>query len=106
MAKQYTPEFIREIVTNDIDRLFEPWRANRPETWIPDSVTKILVATGYWLTEELKRICKSDADVRTQQGSYNRLSRTYDVYEIAAAVLNEVIDDSVEQNRRGHRRWG
>ena len=103
---RYTPEHVKNAVLKDVEQLFAPWAVGRPENWVCDPATKMLIATGYWIAEELKTICNNDADVRTQQGAYNRLSRTYDIYETAAEVLNDALDGNIDQNRRGHRRWG
>ena len=106
MNEPYTAERCRAAVEADIDRLFAPWREGRSENYTPDPATKQLVALGYWLGEELTRIGMNDADRRTQCWKYNRLSRTYDIWETAAECLNEALAGNVEQNRRGHRRWG
>jgi len=103
---RYTAKFVQDAVEKDVERLFTPWAVGRPENWKPDPATKMLISTGYWIAEELKKICKNDADIRTQQGAYNRLSRTYDIYETAAEVLNDALDGNIDQNRRGHKRWG
>lgn len=101
----WTAEAIQAAVNADIDRLFAPWAVGRPETWKPDPATKTLVAVGYWLREELEKTC-NEADTRTQLWKYNRFSRTYNVWQTAADVLNEALEGDIEQNRRGHRRWG
>ena len=104
--KRYTAELIKQHVEERLDELFAPWAAGRSETWAPDPATKLLIATGYWLKEELECRLVSDDDRRTQCFKYNRLSRSNDVFESAAECLNDVIDGTVEQNRRPHRRWG
>ena len=68
--------------------------------------TKRLISLGYWLNEELVKLGANEADRKTQIWKYNRMSRTYDVWETAAECLNDVLDGIVEQNRRPHRRWG
>jgi len=104
--KQYTAAKIRQTVEADVDRLFAPWMVGRPETYSPSPDMKSLVALGYWLNEELSRICPDEDDRRTQEWKYNRLSRTYDIWDTAAECLNDVLEGNVEKNRRGHRRWG
>lgn len=79
MVDRYTAQAVRTCVEADVDRLFAPWRVGRPDTWIPDPATKMLVSLGYWLNEELTRVCDNEADVRTQLWKYNRESRTYDI---------------------------
>lgn len=106
MPEQYTAEAVRAAVEADIDRLFAPWCVGRSENYTADPATKQLVALGYWLDEELTKIGMNDADRRTQCWKYNRLSRTYDIWQTAADCLNEALEGNVEQNRRGHRRWG
>jgi len=102
----YDVESIKREVEADVDRLFAPWTLNRPENWKPDPATKTLVALGYWLDEELRRICESEDDRRTQLLKFNRFSRTYDVWETVVECLNDVVEHNVQQHRRGHRRWG
>ena len=102
---RYSADDIKQIVISDIDRLFAPWKIGRSENYSVDSATKQLIALNYWLREELAKLCNED-DSRTQQWKYNRLSRTYDIWETAAEVMNEVIEGRVEQHRFGHRRWG
>lgn len=105
MTTHYKPDNIRDQVKDHIDELFAPWCVGRQEGWIPDPGTKDLIALGYWLRAELARICNED-DARTQLWKYNRLSRTYDIWNVAAECLNDVLNSNVEQNRIGHRRWG
>ena len=102
---KYTPERVRELVEADIERLFAPWLVGRPQNYSVDPTTKSIIAIGYWLDEELAKIC-NDADRRAQCWKFNRMSRTYDVWETAAECINEAIEGTVEQNRVGHRRWG
>jgi hypothetical protein len=106
VSQRYTAKDVRAATEADIDRLFAPWAVGRPEGWIPCEATKVLVALGYWLRDELVRLGANEADVRTQTWKFNRLSRTYDVWQSAADCLNDALDGVVEQNRRGHRRWG
>lgn len=103
---RYDPTKVRAQVEENLDRLFEPWRVGRPARWSPDPATKLLVSLGYWLDAELTRLGCCSLDVRTQLAKYNRLSRTYDIWEVAAECLNDVIDGTIEQNRVAHRRWG
>ena len=106
MNERYTAAGVQAAVEADVDRLFAPWRLGRSETWVPSPDMKLLVALGYWLREELTKLAANEADIRTQLWKYNRLSRTYDIWETAAECLNDVLDNTVEQNRIGHRRWG
>jgi hypothetical protein len=106
VTNRYTAESVKASVDPDRDRLFAPYALGRPENWSYDLRTHDLVCVGNWLPEELVRLGVNDIDRRTQQWKFNRLSRTYDVFESAAETLNEVLDGEVEQNRRPHRRWG
>jgi hypothetical protein len=78
----------------------------RSPNYTIDLATKHTIATGYWMDQELTRIGTNDADRRTQCWKFNRHSRTYDIFETAAECMNEALLGTVEQNRRGHRRWG
>jgi hypothetical protein len=102
----YTATGVQFCVLIDIERLFAPWLVGRSPNYNADTATKNTIALGYWLEEELTRIGANDADRRTCVWKYNRLGRTYDIWDTGAAVLNDFIDGNVEQNRRGHRRWG
>ncbi len=102
---RYTAALVRQAVEGNVAILLAPWMVGRPENYTIDPTTRDLIALGYWVDKELALMCNDD-DRRTQIWKYNRLSRTYDIWETAAEVLNDVIDGKVEQNRRGHRRWG
>lgn len=103
---RYDTAAVSAAVLADIDRLFSPWLVGRPANYSTDTATKQLIALGYWLREELQRLGCNEADIKTQLWKYNRLSRTYDVWQVAAECLNDVLDGAVEQGRIGHRRWG
>lgn len=103
--KKFTAEEVRTLVEGDLDRLLTPWMVGRAPNYTMDTATKHIVATGYWLERELSEIC-SDDDRRTQCWKFNRMSRTYDVWETAAECMNEALEGAVEQNRKPHRRWG
>ena len=102
----YTAQLICERVVADLDRLLMPWMIGRSPNYTIDTATKHTIATGYWLAEELTRIGCSESDRKTQCWKFNRHSRTYDIFETAAECMNDVLNGTVEQNRRGHRRWG
>lgn len=103
---RYEARPIQDAVESDLERLFAPWALGRPARWSPDLATKRLVSLGFWLEAELTRLGCNASDVKTQLAKYNRLSRTYDVWQTAAECLNDVLDGKVEQNRVPHRRWG
>lgn len=106
MAERYTAQAVRTAVEADIDRLFAPWLVGRPENYSPGPDLKLLVSLGYWLDEELRRLGCDDLDRKTQTWKYNRHSRTYDIWETAAECLNDVLDGTVDRDRKPHRRWG
>lgn len=103
---QYTIHDIQLQIQNNIEVLISPWMTNRVEGYTLDSATKNLLALGFWLDAELHKLGCSDIDRRTQIAKYNRLSRTYDIWEIALECLNDVVCGKVEQGRKAHRRWG
>lgn len=103
----YTPLYVEQEVTLNLDRLFKPWTIGRPAGWSTDTRTKALVAAGYWLREELERLKVSDQDRKTQDGYYYRRSRSEeDIYTIVSELLNEAVAGTVEKDRKPHRRWG
>jgi len=102
----YTAELIKQRVDADIDRLLAPWLMGRPPNYTMDSAAKYTVAVGYWLAEELTRIGCNEADRKTQCWKFNRHSRTWDIFDVAAECMNEAVEGRVEQNRKPHRRWG
>jgi hypothetical protein len=101
----YTAQMIKEIIETNLECLLQPWMVGRSQNYVMDSTAKFVVATGYWLEQELSKIC-NDADRRTQCWKFNRMSRTYDVFEIASECMNEALNGLVEQNRKPHKRWG
>lgn len=103
---RYVAASIEATVVADVDRLFGPWLVGRPARYVASPATKSLVALGYWLDAELVRLGCNEPDRKTQLGKYNRMSRSYDVWQVAAECLNDVLDGIVEQNRAPHRRWG
>ena len=104
--ERFLPATITAIVEAELDRLFAPWLVGRPPNYAVDGATKRLVSLGLWLDEELRRLNVNDVDRKTQLGKYHRLSRTYDIWQVAAECLNDVLDGTVEQGRVPHRRWG
>lgn len=100
-----TAEQVRTAIEADVERLFASWMVGRPENYVVDRTTKAVVATGYWLDEQLATFC-NDADRKTQNWKFNRLSRSQDPFDAAVEVLNEALEGNVEQNRKPHRRWG
>ena len=104
--ERYTTESVRAAVMANLERLFAPWAVGRPTNWRPDPATKEIVSLGYFLEEELVKLGTNDVDRKEQLWKYNRHSRTYDPWETAAECLNQVLDGTVLQGRKPHRRWG
>lgn len=104
-VESWTSLLVKREVEDNMERLLVPWMIGRPENYTIDAYTKNVIATGYWLDEKLMKIC-TDADRKTQCWKFNRMSRTYDVFEVAAECMNEALNGTVEQNRKPHRRWG
>jgi len=106
-TERYTADEVRKSVEKDFDRLFAPYAIGRPEGWNTDTRTKNMVSIGYWLTEQLVGLGVNEDDRRTQQQFYNRWCRSdEDLFDLGARTLNTVLDGTVEQNRKPHRRWG
>lgn len=104
---QYTAESIRKAVEDDSERLFSSYSANRPEHWACDQRTKDLVTLGNWLNEEHARLGIDDLGRLTQNGRFNRESRSRDdLWTLAVEILNDTLIDKIDRNRRPHRRWG
>lgn len=103
----YTAESIKRIVEVNAERLFAPWLVGRPDTYVASPGLKSLVSLGYFLHEELTKIAANEDDRRTQEQKYNRLSRTYDIWESAAECLNDVILGTIPKfDGRRCKRWG
>jgi len=104
---RYTAQSVQEAVDKNREELFAPYAAGRSKNWSYDNQTYNLVCIGNWLSAELTIVAANDKDRITQQLKYNRESRsTKDLFQCAADIMNEVLDDKVEQNRVPHRRWG
>jgi hypothetical protein len=105
--ERYTADSIQESVYARQEELFEPYARGRPDHWKCDTTTRDLVCIGNWITSELIALGCNDADRRTQQMKYHREMRSsYNLWQTAAEVMNEVLDGTVEQNRIPHRKWG
>lgn len=104
---RYSAANIKAIVEPRIDKLFEKWAVGRPDNWICDIRTKYIVCIGYWLNEEMIKLKFDDLGRITQLGQFNRYSRSdEDSWELAAKIMNDVLDNKIERNRKTHRRWG
>lgn len=104
---KYTPTAIREAVLNDIPRLFAPYSEGRGPNWSTDTRTKEVLCLTQWLREEMTRLNLDDLGRITQEGEFNRVSRSCpDVFEAAAEVMNAVVEDRIDRYRKPHRRWG
>jgi len=104
---RYTAENVKAAVESNEEELFALYAQGRPEHWKCDTRTKELVCIGNWITAELIALGVSDVDRRTQQAKYHREMRSsYDLFQTASEVMNEVLDGKIEQNRIAHRKWG
>lgn len=106
MTEHVTAAGVNGLVDANIDRLLQPWLEGRSANYVMDPLARYVVATSYWLDEVLQTITANDADRKTQLSKFHRMSRSFDVFEVAAECINDVIDGKVEQNRKPHRRWG
>lgn len=102
----WTPELVKSSLEERLDELLAKYASGMPENWRCDKRTAEQLTLSMWLGEKLNMLCKNDNDRRTQLWKFNRLSRSYDLYESAAECLNDVIKNEVEQNRKPHKRWG
>jgi hypothetical protein len=103
----YTAESIRAAVDADRERLFAAYSANRPPNWNCDQRTKDLVAIGNWIDGEHRRLGIDDLGRTTQDGRFNRESRSRDdLWTLAAEIMNDTLIDKIDRFRRPHRRWG
>lgn len=104
---QYSAESVRTIIEENRIRLFESYAVGRPPNWNVDQRTKDIVCISVWLMEELQRIGVDDLGRITQQGVFNRHSRSdLDIFELAAQVMNDAAVDNIDRYRKTHRRWG
>jgi len=87
--------------------LFASYAANRPENWAVNQRTHDLICISVWMREELTAMQLDDVGRKVQEDQFNRMSRTLDdVFELAARIMNDTLEDKIDRNRRPHRRWG
>lgn len=104
---KYDRESVRIDVERKSERLLSSFVSGRPKNWSCDSRTKELVSIGAWLREEMTFLSLDELGRKTQEGEFNRTSRSVeDLYELAANIMNDVLSDNINRNRRPHRRWG
>lgn len=116
--KRYSAEQIKSLIAADEERLFASWSVGRPIGWACDTQTKDAVCIGNWLSEEISRLISegfigpdgiqlSDDDRRIQQNTFNRWCRSRtDLFELAAEIMNDVLDGKILRDRIPHKRWG
>ncbi len=105
--ERYTADSIRAQVSADFTRLFSSYAVGRSPTWVCDQQTKDIVTISVWMREELTRIGLDDLGRRTQENAFNRFSRSdKDLFELAAQLMNDALDNNIDRFRRPHRRWG
>lgn len=104
---RYTASFILGIIAAGRERLFADYARNRLENWKVDSRTQDFVCLSTWLREELTSVGIDDHGRIVQQGVFSRYSRSDDdLFELAAQVMNDAINDNIDRDRKTHRRWG
>ena len=103
----YSSSIIRQEVEKDRFRLFASYASGRSATWTCDQRTKDTVCLNVWLREELTRLGLDDHGRRTQEGEFYRLARNeYDLFELAARIMNDAQTGNIDRDRKPHRRWG
>ena len=106
-SEPYTVTEIRIAVEINRERLFAPMAVNRPENWACDPRTRDFVCIGNWIDEEMRALGLDDLGRITQNGQFNRRARSEeDMLAIAVTIMNDVLIDRIDRNRRPHRRWG
>lgn len=106
MMERFTPDIVKsQAFVDNGERLFAVYASDRPPNWSCDSRTREFAVLTAWLDETLKSLC-NDKDRITQLWKFNRLSRSFDLYDSACECVNDAIDGNVEQNRVPLRRWG
>jgi len=107
MTESYTAAAIAAQVEQHQTRLFSSYSIGRPANWSCDTRTRNLVCIGNWLQEEMLRLGLDDLGRRTMLGEYNRCSRSEDdLFSLAARIMEDIVNDRIDRNRRPHRRWG
>lgn len=104
---KYDKESVKTDIEQKRERLLSSFVANRPQNWSCDSRTKELISISTWLREEMLLLSLDELGRKTQEGEFNRISRSVeDLYDLAANIMNDVLSDNINRNRRPHRRWG
>ena len=103
----YTASGVKESVDADREHLMGAWALGRPENWSCNQQTKDLICIGNWLDEEMRRRWLDDLGRITQTSQFNRRSRSEDdLWTLAAEIMNQVVNDKIDRQRKPHRRWG
>jgi hypothetical protein len=115
---RYTADLIRSLVHGQQNHYFASYSEGRPEGWSCDQQVKDAVCISVWMNEELADMVAiqfagadgvliDDDDRRAQQAMFNRWSRSRnDLFELAAEVMNQVVDGTIIRDRVPHKRWG
>lgn len=104
---KYTASSVKESVDANREHLMGAWALGRPENWSCNQQMKDLICIGNWLDEEMRRLWLDDLGRIMQTQQFNRRSRSeHDLWELAAFIMNEVIDNKIDRQRKPLRRWG
>ena len=107
MPVRYTPIDIKQWVFESHERLFSSYSVGRPANWNCDARTRELVSLSVWLNEEMQLLSLDDAGRKAQLYQFNRRSRSEEnLYDLAASIMNEVVEGTIDRDRKPHRRWG
>lgn len=107
MSKTYLSEEIRKTIDAERERLFSSYAVGRPTNWSVDQQTRDIICISVWLREEMTLIGLDELGRKTQEGVFNRYSRsTEDLFGLAAEIMNDVVVNNIDRDRKTHRRWG
>lgn len=103
----YTAASVQGVIEAERTRLFASYAAGRSPNWSVDQRTKDTVCLNVWLREELTRLNIDESGRKAQENEFYRLARNEDnLFELAAAILNNAVAGNIDRNRKPHRRWG
>lgn len=107
---KYNREGVRAAIEADRERLFSSYATGRPATWVCDQWTKDFVCLSIWLREELLKVLGPDdvAGRKAEENEFYRVSRRpgEDLFELAAAIMNDSVAGNIDRERTPHKRWG
>lgn len=110
MTYKYSIKSVTEAVEADRERLFSSYATGRPANWVCDQWTKDFVCLSIWLREELLKVLGSDDESgrKAEENEFYRVCRRpgTDLFELAAAIMNDAVAGNIDRNRVPHKRWG